>query len=89
MLLTLPWVAETSTALAPNLEVYKVSVNGGSWAKIAGCCVTDIAADGGYVYGIGTNQEVYKVTAASWTNIAGSCVSEIDSGFRQCVRPWR
>ena len=67
--------------IGTNLEVYKVSVNGGSWAKIAGCCVTDIAADGGYVYGIGTNQEVYKITGGSWTNIAGCCVSEIVVDF--------
>ena len=36
--------------------------------------------DGGYVYGIGTNQEVYKITGGSWTNIAGCCVSEIAVG---------
>ena len=56
-------------------------MNGGAWANIAGCCVTNIAVDGGYVYGIGRNQEVYKVTGGSWTNIAGCCVSEIAVDF--------
>ena len=36
--------------IGTNQQVYKVSVNGGSWANIS--------VDGGYVYGIGRNQEV-------------------------------
>ena len=67
--------------------VHKVSVNGGAWANIAGCCVTHIAADGGNVYGIGTKQEVYKVTGVSWAYIAGCCVSEISVDFVNVYGP--
>merc|ERR1712136_249210 len=40
--------------------VWKVSADGGSWTKIAGGSVTDIAASGGYVYGVGLGRGVQK-----------------------------
>ena len=60
-------------------DVWKVPVDGGSWTKIAGCCVTDIAVDGGYVYGLGVGKDVWKVPVGggSWANIAGGSVTDI------------
>ena len=62
-----------------------MATRGDLWSNIAGCCVTHIAVDGGYVYGIGTNQEVYKVSVngGAWANIAGCCVTNIvvDGGY--------
>ena len=60
-------------------SVYRMSINGGRWSKIVGCCVYQISVSDGFIYGIGLNNAVYKVSAGggNWSKFVGGSVKHI------------
>lgn len=59
--------------------VYQTSTTtGGSWTKVADCCVTDLAYSNGYLYGVGFDFYVYRtVPNGSWSRFTDPWVTKI------------
>ena len=59
--------------------VYQTSTTtGGSWTKVADCCVTDLAYSNGYLYGVGFDLYVYRtVPNGSWSRFTNPTITRI------------
>ena len=70
---------ETHRGRQGGSSVYKMSKAGGNWTKVAGCCIYQISVSHGYIYGIGSNNNVYRVGVGggSWQHITPGSVKHI------------